>query len=185
MKINGIDFKDYALASANSANGMSDELIAKVFGMEVPVWQETRDQWNAKMAELSPDDMKFFGEVFMNPKQGKFAQVEGAASGPEEVLKKYPEWSDHVKIQQHYAISEEVGIQLDIQKEYGISMTEYAQLGMYWAGKMQKAVEERNTNPKRMDELLEEHAALMKKWEDHFRALYKDQNTGIGDDIDF
>ena len=50
------------------------------------------------MAELPMEEMAFYGEVFTNPKQGKFANVDGGAAGPEAVLAKYPEWSDTIKM---------------------------------------------------------------------------------------
>ena len=36
-----------------------------------------------------------------------------------------------------------------------------------------------------MNKLSKKQDKLMKKWGDHFKAMYKDQDTGIGDDIDF
>ncbi len=185
MEINGTTFEDYALASANAAAGMSKDEIAKVFGMELPVWEATEQQWIGKMSELTPGgpEMQFFGEAFMKPKQGKFANVEGAADSSDKTLEKYPKWSHHIKMQQHYAIADEVGIQIDIQKEYGISMTEYAQLGMHWGGIFREAM--MGGDNEKMQKLSKKQDKLMKKWGDHFKEMYKDQNSGIGDDIDF
>jgi hypothetical protein len=183
MEINGITFKDYACAMANQAGGMSDEKICEVFGMEQPVWEDTKNQWVGKMAEMSHDDMKFYGEVFMNPKQGKFANVEGGQEGPEKVLEKYPKWSNHIKMQQHFAIADDVGIHVDFQKEYGISMTEYSQLGMHWGGIFRDAMN--GGDNEKMQKLSKKQDKLMKKWKKHFKAMYKDQDAGIADDIDF
>jgi len=172
MEINGVTFKDYALASANAAAGMAEDKIATVLGIEVPVWQDTKNKWMQKMAELDHDDMKFYGEVFMNPKQGRFANVGGAVEGPDKVLTKYPD-------------SQEVGVDIDFQKEYGISITEFSQLGMHWGGKVQSAMQEMDSNPEKMQSLLKEQGELTEKWESHFKAQYKNESAGLSDDIDF
>ena len=185
MEINGTTFEDYALASANAAAGMTKEQIAEVFGMEVPVWEATEQQWIGKMSEFEPGgkEMQFFGEAFMKPKQGKFANVEAAAADSSKILEKYPKWSDHIKMQQHFAIADEVGIHIDFQKEYGISMTEYAQLGMHWGGIFREAM--MGGDNEKTQKLSKKQDKLMKKWGDHFKEMYKDQDSGIGDDIDF
>jgi len=185
MEINGVTFRDFACASANAAAGMSQEKICEVFGMELPVWEDTKNQWNSKMAELSHEDMKFYGEVFMNPKQGRFAEVEGGVAGPEAVLAKYPTWSDHIKMERHFAIAQEVGVNIDFQEVYGISLTDFSQLGMHWGGEVQSAMAEMETNPERMNAVLKEQGELTEKWEAHFKEMYKDQTANLSDDIDF
>lgn len=42
-EINGVSFKDYACASANLVGGMSVEKVCEVLGIEVPVWETTKD----------------------------------------------------------------------------------------------------------------------------------------------
>ena len=184
MEINGVTFRDYACASANMAAGMPTEKICEILGIELPVWEDTKNQWNGKMAELSHDDMKFFGEVFMNPKQGKFANVEGGAEGPEVALAKYPKWSDHIKMERHFAIAQDVGIDIDFQEEYGISITQFSQLGMHWGGRIQKAMQE-DPNSGKIQKLMKKQGRLTEKWEAHFNEMYQDQSANLSDDIDF
>lgn len=199
MEINGVSFRDYACASANIVAGMPIEKVCEVLGIEIPVWEDTKNQWNGKMGEMTMDDMKFYGEVFTNPKQGKFAEVEGAAAGPEEVVAKFPEWSDFLKMQQHMAIADDFGIDVDLDKEYGLSLTEYSQLGMHWSAFFKEKVIDVKTQTsqeylddadlteaqKEASRLFELHDELMNKWGNHFKELYKDKGTGLSDDIDF
>ncbi|MBJ2175697.1 hypothetical protein JBL43_15700 [Aureibaculum sp. A20] len=199
MEINGVSFRDYACASANLVAGMSLEDVCKVLSLEVPVWEDTKNQWNGKMAEMSMDDMQFYGEVFTNPKQGKFANVVGGAEGPEVVLAKFPEWSDYIKMEQHMSVAHEYGIDIDLDKEYGISLTEYSQLAMHWSGYWKKYVIDVETQTsqemingvefseaqKEASRIFKLNGELTDKWENHFKEIYKNKGAGLSDDIDF
>ncbi len=197
-EINGVTFKDYACANANMAAGMPIDDVCKVLGLEVPVWEDTMTKWGDKMAELSPDDMIFFGEVFTNPKQGKFANVE-FVSGVEVVLEKYPEWSDMIKMQQYSAAASDVGVDIDFDKEFGITITEYSQLAMHWSAYYKEKVMDvdNQTSREMLDDVafsdaqVEKHRVftlhndLSTKWEAHYKELFKDKNVGLSDDIEF
>ncbi len=197
--INGVSFRDYACASANIANGMSVDQVCSVLGLEVPVWEDTVNKWNNKMAELSMDDLAFYGEVFTNPKQGKFADVEGAAGGAEAVLEKFPEWSDFLKMEKHIAVGSELGIDVDLNKEYGISITQYSQLGAHWSAFYKEKVMdvENQTSQeiindveftdaqKEKHRVFSLHTELMNKWDAHFRELFKDKTINLTGDIKF
>ena len=194
-EINGVSFRDYACASANMAAGMTAEKVCEVLGLELPVWEATIQGWNNKMAELPDEDMTFFGEVFSNPKQGKFANVEGGAAGPEVVLAKFPEWTDCIKMGKYMEHASNVGIDIDFDKEFGITLTEYSQLAMHWSAYFKEKVmdiegsydydtgmSDEQKEGERVRELQEE---LSNKWDTYYSEKYKDQSAGISDDIDF
>lgn len=197
-QIHGITFRDYACASANIAGGMTEEKVCEVFGIEMPQWAETKEFWNNKMAELPEEDMIFFGEVFTNPKQGRFENVEGAAAGPEAVLAKYPEWSDTIKMEMYMTEASNVGIEPDFDKEFGISIAEYSQLAMHWSGWFR---DKTDVPPQTSQEIINDvplteeqneaakvfqlHGELRDKWEAHYQEKFKDLNTDLGGDIDF
>ncbi len=199
MEINGVSFKDYACASANSVAGMSDEKICEVLGLEIPVWEDTKNQWNGKMAEMTMDDMKFYGEVFTNPKQGKFANVEGGVEGVEVVLEKYPEWSDYIKMEQYMSAASSVGIDIDFDKEFDITLTHFSQLAGHWSAYYkEKVIDVKNQtseefiNDAELTEAQKEasrvfslHDELTEKWKAHYKEEYKDKSTELSDDIDF
>ena len=177
---------------------MSVEKVCEVLGIETPVWESTVQGWNNKMAELSHEDMAFFGAVFTNPKQGKFENVEGGAAGPEEVLAKYPEWSDTIKMGKYMEHANNVGVDIDFDKEFGISLTQYTQLASHWSAYYKENVidvqtrssdqiinDDWNEAQANAEKLFNEHHELMNKWEAHYVEKYKDQSAGISDDIDF
>ncbi len=201
MEKHGVTFKDYACAGANLAAGMSLEKVCEVLGIEEPLWGEVQEFWNNNMASMSMDDMKFYSEVFTNPKQGKFANVEGAAAGVEEVLAKYPEWSDQIKMAKYMEIASEVGIDIDFDKEFGISITQYSQLAGHWSAFFKEKVMdvegfdayayEEEGGPAITPEQEERqrvwdlHNELGEKWETFYREKFKEDSVDISDDIDF
>ncbi len=82
-KINGISFEDWAAASAHIAHGTPFEEVLKILGIEEPVWEDTNKKWGEKMADLGAKDMSImvkYGEIFQNPKVGKFANTDSAPS---------------------------------------------------------------------------------------------------------
>ena len=199
MEKHGVTFRDYACASANLVGGMSVEQVCKVLGIEEPLWAEVQEFWNSKFASMSMEDMAYYGEVFTNPKQGKFANVEGAVGGVEDVLAKYPEWSDYLKMQVYSAEASNVGIEIDFEKEFGISVTEFAQLGNHWSAWFKEKVidVESQTSQEYLDgvELTDEQkeasrifaleAELREKWTAYYKDKFKDNSIDISDDIDF
>ncbi len=203
MEKHGVTFRDYATAGANLAAGMPLDQVCKVLGIEEPLWAEVQEYMINNMSQLEPggEEIMFYSTVFTNPKQGKFANVEGAAGGMEDVVAKYPEWSDFIKMQQHVAVASENGIDVDLDQEYGISLTEYSQLGAYWSAfYKEKVLDVENFDSYAYEEeggaaitpeqeerykVYHQHSDLMDKWEAHFKEVYKDAGAGLSDDIDF
>ncbi len=203
MEKHGVTFKDYALASANMANGMGVDKVCQILGIEEPIWAEVSEYFVNSMGQLEPggEEIMFFSTVFTNPKQGKFANVEGAAGGVEDVLAKYPEWSDYIKMEKHFAVASDNGIDIDIDKEYGISIMQYSQLGAHWSAMYkEKVMDVENFDSYAYEEeggpaitpeqeerfrIFNLNTELRNKWEDHFEEMYKDAGAGLSDDIDF
>ena len=184
-EINGVTFRDYACASANLAGGMPVEKICEVLGIEAPVWEATSEACMNKMAELSPEDMAFFSTVFTNPKQGKFANVEDAAGGVEDVLEKYPEWSDQIKMDQYIKATTKLGIEPDLDKEFGVSITQFSQLAMHWHKYYSDNVADKINGQEAVERVWQEREDLEEKWEAFYKEKYKNQSTNLGGDIDF
>ena len=197
--INGVSFRDFACASANIVGGMTLEKACEVLGIELPIWESTSEAWANKMAELTPEDMNFYASVFTNPKQGKFANVEGGAEGPEVVLAKYPEWSDTIKMQKYMEHASAVGIDIDFEKEFDITLTQYSQLAMHWSAYYkEKVVDVANQNSREMldkvafsEAQVEKHRVgtlfddLNNKWSAYYAEKFQDKNADISEDIDF
>ena len=203
MEKHGVTFKDYACASANLANGMPLDQVCQVLGIEEPIWAEVQEYMVNNMAQLEPggEEIMFYATVFTNPKQGKFANAEGAAGGIEDVLAKYPEWSDYMKMRAYSEIASEVGIEIDFDKEFGISVTEFAQLGGHWSTwYKEKVLDVENFDSYAYEEeggpaitpeqeeryrVFHLHTELMEKWEAYYKDKFKDFSANISDDIEF
>jgi len=203
MEKHGITFKDYALASANLANGMSLEKVFEVLGVEEPVWAEVSEYFMNSMSQMEPggEEMMFFSTVFTNPKQGKFANVEGGAGGVEAVLKKYPEWSDYHKMRAYGTEASEVGLEIDFEKEFGITIMQFSQLGVHWStfykekvidvvGFNSYAYEEKGgvaITPEQEERvrIFDLDNELIDKWTAYYQEKFKDNSANISDDIEF
>ncbi len=201
MEKHGVTFRDYACACANLAAGMPLEKVCSVLGIEEPIYAEVQEFWNNNMASMSMDDIAFYGEVFTNPKQGKFANVEGGVGTIEDVLAKYPEWSDYIKMQAYSAEASNVGIEIDLDKEFGISVTEFSQLGAHWSAfYKEKVMDVENFDSYAFEEeggpaitpeqeeryrVFTLHTDLMDKWTAYYKEKFAGDRANISDDIDF
>lgn len=203
MEKHGVTFKDYACAGANLASGMSLDKVCEVLGIEEPIWEEVQEYFINNMSKLEPggEEIMFYSTVFTNPKQGKFADVEGAAAGVEEVLVKYPEWSDYLKMRAYSTGASEVGLEIDFDKEFGISITEFSQLGSHWSAYFKEKVMdvksfdsyayEEEGGPaitpeqEERQKVYQLYDELTNKWKAYYKEKFKDQSINISDDIDF
>lgn len=181
-KINGVSFRDYACASANIVAGMSLERVCEILGIELPVWEDTKDKWNAKMAELSMEDMQFYGEVFTNPKQGKFADVADSATG-NEASEKVPDMETFTKIQAHLNVANQHGIDTVtvLENEYGLNLMEWSKASSDFSQLLRSS----NDSVENYNKYLKPYTEFNEKWENHFKEKYKGQSADLGDDIDF
>ncbi len=192
MEKHGVTFKDYALAGANLANGMSLDKVCEVLGIEEPIWQEVQEFYINNMAAMSHEDLAFYSSVFTNPKQGKFENVEGAAGGVEDVLAKYPEWSDLFKMQAYSSEASDVGLEIDFDKEFGISVMQFSQLAGHWSAwfkekvlDVQRDLDTESPEYAETIRITRLHGELEDKWSAYYKEKFKDMSADISDDIDF
>ncbi|WP_298781844.1 DUF6620 family protein [uncultured Polaribacter sp.] len=181
-EINGVSFRDYACASANLVAGMPVEKICEVLGIERPVWEATVEGWNNKMAELSHEDMAFYGAVFNNPKQGKFANVEGSAS-PKDPLELVPDVTVYAKILSHISAASDHGIDTVsvLEKEYDMNLLDWTKAGEHY-GKLMTSI---GDDMEKHNKIHIPFVNAKKQWDEHFNEKYKDLSANISDDIDF
>lgn len=181
-EINGVSFRDYACASANLVAGMPVEQICEVLGIETPVWEATVEGWNNKMAELTPEDMAFYGEAFNNPKQGKFAAVEGAAS-PKKPLELVPDVTVYAKIQAQIQAASNSGIDTVslLENEYKMNLLDWTKAGEHYSALLNSIGDD-----------MEKHQSIhvpftesFNHWEKHFKAHYASNSADLSGDIEF
>lgn len=71
--IYGVTFKDFACAKANIVDGMTLITVCETLTIEESDWNKVQSFWNNKIVDISEEEMTFYKEVFINPRQGKFA----------------------------------------------------------------------------------------------------------------
>jgi len=180
--INGVSFRDYACANANIVAGMPVEKVCEILGIEIPVWEDTVQKWNDKMAELSPEDMAFYGEVFTNPKQGKFADVE-VATDSNSALDKVPDIETYAKISAHMSIADDHGVDgvSILENEYGLNLIEWTKAGKHYGDLIRSS----NDSLENFEKYLKPFGEADKKWRAYFSDKYKDSQVDLSNDIDF
>ncbi len=181
-QINGISFEDWAAACANIAHGTPFEQVLTILGIEEPVWEDTNRKWGEKLADLGAKDMSImvkYGEIFQNPKVGKFAGSDLTPS-MDDVLKIVPDYDTFVKISEHQSAGAAIGLDPgEIIASYGLSLGQWGQIGGYWSGWIKENIHDKE-DPEAIAQL-EAH----NKWSDYFKEFYKDQKVDLGDDIGF
>lgn len=184
-KINGISFEDWAAACAHLAQGMPESEVIATLGIETPVWQDTNDQWTNKLGDLMAQDMNVatqYGEIFANPKVGKFAGSSAAQSG-KEILEIVPDWETYQKI--HIQVSEASNHGIDpvtVLEENGLDLGKWGAVGMEY---MNKGVNSIDHNAPDANEKFQYYSSIMNKWQNHWKEHYKNHATDLSSDIDF
>lgn len=171
--INGVSFEEYASASGNMAQGMPEEQVMDILGLEPEVWKETLDQWNTKLGELMTTNMDYamkYGELFANPKAGRFATATSPALSLEEILPLAPDYDSYQKIFWHQSVAAERGHDpVKILKTYGLDLGKWGTLNMHYLNHQNNLLD--HTAPD-YAEKFEYFRQLQDKWRSHFEAQY-------------
>lgn len=187
-QINGISFEDWACACANLANGMPEEAVIQVLGIELPVWQETNELWAGKLGDLMAEDMSLattYGEYFSNPKQGKFSGSVSQEESLEKLLTIAPDYEGYYKISSHQSHASDVGIDpTTVLQDYGLTLGSWAKLNMHymnWRNEFSDSASGTPLEKERFDYLSQVH----NQWDTHWEAYYKNQKADLTGDIEF
>ena len=171
--INGVSFEEYASASGNMAQGMTEEQISSILGLELSVWKATLDQWNSKLGELMASNMDYamkYGELFANPTAGRFADAASPALGLEEILPLAPDYDSYQKIFWHQAVAAGHGEDpVEILKNYALDLGKWGTLNMHYLNHQNDLLD--HTAPD-YAEKFEYFRQLQDKWRSHFEAQY-------------
>lgn len=184
-KINGVSFEDWAAACAHLAQGMPEAEVIKVLGLELPVWQDTSEQWTNKLGDLMAEDMTVatkYGEIFADPKVGKFAKGSKSSSA-DEVAETVHDWETYQKIFFHQSVAAEHGIDpVSVLEEYNLDLGKWGAVNMKYMNQGVNSI--KHTDPD-YKEKFDYFTGIMKKWENHWRDFYKNEAANLGDDIEF
>jgi len=131
-KINGISFEDWAASCGQLTQGMSEETICQILGIEYPVWQDTHEKWSNKLSDLMAEDMNIstqYGDIFANPNIGPYAE-KGIASTEEEWRKIVPDYQAFLTIQREMSEDAAEGgdTQTFLSEKYGLNIGQWGQI---------------------------------------------------------
>ncbi len=172
--INGISFEDWAAACGNMTQGMPEEQILEVLGVELPIWQDTMEKFTATLTDQ--DVITRYSAIFAAPKVGKFADVDSPAVDIDELLKIAPDYNEYQKIFWHQSIASQHGVDpVSILESYGLDLGKWGTLNTHYIGVQNQLMAE---DPQAMTQLM--HA-----WREHFTEQYADQAVDLADDIEF
>jgi len=186
-EINGVTFEDWAAACAHLAQGTAEDEILKTLGLEMPVWQDTNNQWTNKLGDLMAADMNVatqYAEIFGNPKVGRFATVGGdEIKDSDDILAIVPDWETYQKIFFHMSVGAEHGLDgAVILEEYGLDLGKWGAVGMQY---MKKGINAIDHNAPDANEKFQYYSGIIEKWQNHWTEFYKDNAVDLSDDIDF
>ncbi len=189
--INGIDFTNWAAACAHLTQGMSEGEISKILGIEIPVWQETTEKWAARLGDLMAEDMNVatqYGDIFANPKVGKFANAGTDTPSLDEVLQLVPDYNAYKKIFWHQSVAAKYGIDaVTIIESYDLNLQTWSQLNMHymkWHNEYMN-IQLGESDPEEYNRRYEEILGIEDTWRKHWEAHYKENAVDLGGDIDF
>jgi triacylglycerol lipase len=186
--INGVTFEDWAAACGNLSQGMPEEKIMQVLGIEKPIWDDTMEKWGKRLGEMMMDDMNVattYGELFANPAAGKFAGVANSsgALGIDQVLPIAPDYETYQKLFWHQSIASKYGIDpITTLELYGLDIGKWGVLNMHYMKYQNKLLD--YTQPD-YNEKFEYFSSLQQHWENHFEEYYKNEKVDLGGDINF
>lgn len=134
--INGVSFEEYVALSSHIAQGVSENEVMQILGLDKATLDDTLAQWNDKLATLMEEDIQCaikFGEIFANPKVGRFAEnIEGAMTD-EDVLRLVPSFQHYLDIFFHAATASRYGINpTQVYEIYSLNVGQWAVVAQYY-----------------------------------------------------
>lgn len=185
-KINGVNFEEYAAACGNMAQGMSEEQIIEILGLEKPIWDDTLNQWNNKLGELMSEDMNIavkYGEIFANPKVGRFANANSPAAEIDDLLILVPDYESYQKIFSQQTVASKYGIDpISVLESNGLDIGKWGALNMYY---MNKGLVSVSADDPDYNSKYHYFTSLMQHWENYWEEYYKENKIDLGSDINF
>ncbi|WPU96356.1 DUF6620 family protein [Mucilaginibacter sabulilitoris] len=184
--INGVTFEEYAAACGNLSQGMPESTVIEILQLEKPVWDETIDKWNSRLGELMTEDMAYatkYGELFANPKAGRFSLAESPAADTAQLLQLVPDYETYQKIFWHQSVAAQYGVDpVTVLEGYGIDLGKWGALNMHYMNYQNNLLD--YTAPDYAKKLAY-FQQLQDGWRRHFEDEYKNNQSNLSADIDF
>lgn len=187
-EINGVSFEDWGAACGNIAQGMGEDEICRILGIELPVWQQTNEAWGGKLGDLAAENMDVmttYSGFFVNPKVGKFAGEASASSGSDldTLLAKVPDYDAYQKIFWHQSVASEQGMDATaILQQYGFNLHDWSSVSMHYSTWFHDYVKHDSPD---YEKNYREISAISDKWQNYWKENFKSDGVDLADDIDF
>jgi triacylglycerol lipase len=185
-RINGVSFEEYASACGNLTQGMTEQAIFKILGIEKPVWDDTMNKWNLRFGELMTEDMGVattYGEIFANPVAGRFGNGNSSATDIKDLLAIVPDYETYQKIFYHQSVAAQFGIDpVTIIESYGLDIGKWGSLNMHYLNYQNDLLDVHHPD---YNNRYQYFVDLQNSWQTHFEDQYNDQKTDLGKDINF
>ncbi len=174
--INGISFEDWAAGAAHLTHGMPEQEIADILGVELAVWHQTMELWSNKLGDLMAEDMSIattYGEIFANPKVGKFADHNSSVTDLDTLLLTVPNYDTYQKIFWQQSVATEYGTEAQtVLEQNGLSLQSWAQLNMHYLKWHKAYLEYDKSNPDKTLIRQKELVAIEQKWRAYWHNYY-------------
>ncbi|MDH6308656.1 triacylglycerol lipase [Dysgonomonas sp. PFB1-18] len=184
--INGVNFEDYAAACANLAQGMSEERVMEILELEKPVWDDTMNRWNERLGQLMTEDMDVatkYGEIFANPKVGRFKDVVSNTVGIQELLPIVPDYETYQKIFWQQSTAAQYGVDpVSVLESYGIDIGKWGVLNMHYMGQGINSIADDDPH---YNDKYNYFLSVMNYWENYWEEHYKENKVDLSSDINF
>jgi len=125
-----------------------------------------------------------YGEIFANPKVGKFAEGGSqSTTGIDDLLANIPDWDAYQKIFWDQSVASECGIDpVTALQKYDLNLQQWSQVSMHYSKWYHSYVV--NGHPE-FGTRANETANIGEKWKNYWKDHYKEHNVDLGGDIDF
>ncbi|WP_407556148.1 hypothetical protein [Winogradskyella sp. 4-2091] len=184
-KINGVSFEDWGAACGNIAQGMQEDEVCKILGLELPVWQQTNEAWGGKLGDIMAEDMTLattYAGFFTNPKVGKFSEVSGGNS-LDTLLEQVPDYDAFQKIFWHQSVASEQGMDAAaILEQYNFNLHDWSSISMHYSTWFHNYV---NHESAEYEANYRETSAISDKWQNYWKGNFKSDGVDLAEDIDF
>lgn len=137
--IHGISLEDYSAACAKLANGLTEDTIASVLGVELPVWQEANLLWTERMKQDSTFEIvtlfgQYFGQADQHPKfsHATAAPAAGGDGGYTAQIKADKDFYQELEVARQVAYEYGLDGAQWIADKYGIALGDFQMAASKW-----------------------------------------------------
>ena len=179
--IHGISLEDYSAACAKQANGMDEQTVAGVLGVELPVWQEVSLLWAERMKQDSTFEVitlfgQYFGQADQHPKFGNATAGTSGGGGYTAQIKSDKAFYEELEAARNIAYEYGLDGAQWIADKYGIALGDFQIAASQWNAQIHADLQAD------FEGYNQRQAAYRAKYQELFASA---QGGNVADDISF